>query len=75
MKVGSKENPHGYYPTSVYANVGDVIVFEFYPRNHSVVQADFLAPCVPSAKKRYFYSGIFNSFNEYDGVLVGEVRY
>ncbi|KAF3480201.1 extracellular serine-rich protein [Arthroderma uncinatum] len=72
VKVGSKESPHGYSPAIVYANIGDVIIFEFYPRNHSVVQADFLAPCAPSSKTRYFYSGTFNSFNEYDGVLVGE---
>ncbi|GLB09213.1 hypothetical protein AtubIFM57258_005125 [Aspergillus tubingensis] len=70
VQVGSKEDPHQYSPHNVSAAVGDVIVFEFYPRNHSVVKADYLAPCVP-ASGEIFYSGIFNSFNEEDGQLVG----
>ncbi|RAL12176.1 uncharacterized protein BO97DRAFT_368807 [Aspergillus homomorphus CBS 101889] len=70
IEVGSKISPHGYTPHNVTAAVGDVIVFEFYPRNHSVVKADYLAPCVP-ASGSIFYSGIFNSFNEEDGELVG----
>ncbi|EAS34054.3 extracellular serine-rich protein [Coccidioides immitis RS] len=71
VKVGAKEDPHQYIPHTIKADVGDVIEFEFYPRNHSVVQADYLAPCVP-ATGRYFYSGIFNSFDEEDGMLVGK---
>ncbi|PYH29468.1 EGFR-like transmembrane domain-containing protein [Aspergillus neoniger CBS 115656] len=70
VQVGSKEDPHQYSPHNVSAAVGDIIVFEFYPRNHSVVKADYLAPCVP-ASGEIFYSGIFNSFNEEDGQLVG----
>ncbi|PWY67241.1 hypothetical protein BO94DRAFT_479047 [Aspergillus sclerotioniger CBS 115572] len=70
VQVGSKEDPHQYLPHNITAAVGDVIVFEFYPRNHSVVKADYLAPCVP-ASGTIFYSGIFNSFNEQDGDLVG----
>lgn len=60
-------------PHNITAAVGDVIVFEFYPRNHSVVKADFMAPCVPAAGE-IFYSGQFNTFNENsDGQLEGEV--
>ncbi|RDH23337.1 hypothetical protein M747DRAFT_339026 [Aspergillus niger ATCC 13496] len=70
VQVGSKADPHQYSPHNVSAAVGDIIVFEFYPRNHSVVKADYLAPCVP-ASGEIFYSGIFNSFNEEDGQLVG----
>lgn len=73
VKVGPKENPHQYSPHNITAAVGDVIVFEFYPRNHSVVKADFMAPCVPAAGE-IFYSGQFNTFNENsDGQLEGEV--
>ncbi|KAL1959556.1 hypothetical protein VTO42DRAFT_1591 [Malbranchea cinnamomea] len=71
IKVGPKNDPHQYYPHSIHANVGDEVVFEFYPRNHSVVQADFGAPCVP-ATGDYFYSGIFNDFEEENGQLVGD---
>lgn len=72
MQVGPKTNPHAYVPNSIFANVGDVILFEFYPTNHSVVKADYLAPCVP-ASEGLFYSGPFNSFKEQDGQLVGLV--
>lgn len=70
IKVGPRGNPHQYVPHSVNATVGDYIVFEFYPRNHSVVQAKYLEPCVPAAKD-IFYSGPFNNFNEGDGFLDG----
>lgn len=70
VKVGSKEDPHQYSPHNITADVGDVIIFEFYPRNHSVVKADYLAPCVP-ASEDVFYSGEFNRFNENNGQLVG----
>ncbi|CAG8098641.1 unnamed protein product [Penicillium olsonii] len=70
FQVGPKSDPHQYVPTNITANVGDVVVFEFYPTNHSVVKADFLSPCVP-ASAPIFYSGAFDDFNENEGQLVG----
>ncbi|TEB09257.1 hypothetical protein FA13DRAFT_1749435 [Coprinellus micaceus] len=32
-------------PSSVTAAEGDVIVFSFYPKNHTVTQSSFAAPC------------------------------
>lgn len=72
VKVGPMEAPHQYVPHSVNASIGDTILFEFYPRNHSVVQADYKVPCVPS-RGDIFYSGAFNNFNEDNGFLVGDV--
>lgn len=72
VQVGPKSSPHAYVPHNLTANPGDVVVFEFYPTNHSVVQADFGAPCVP-ASGSYFYSGMFNSFSENNGQLIGPV--
>ena len=72
VQVGPKSSPHAYVPHSLTANPGDVVVFEFYPTNHSVVKADFLAPCQP-ADGNYFYSGMFNSFSQVNGQLVGPV--
>ncbi|PKX96195.1 cupredoxin domain-containing protein [Aspergillus novofumigatus IBT 16806] len=63
VKVGPKESPHQYSPHNITAAVGDVIVFEFYPRNHSVVKADFMAPCVPAVGE-IFNSGQFNTFKK-----------
>ncbi|KAJ5092474.1 hypothetical protein NUU61_007344 [Penicillium alfredii] len=70
VQVGPKSNPHQYVPHKLTADVGDVIVFEFYPTNHSVVKADYESPCVP-ASEGVFYSGEFNKFNENNGQLVG----
>ncbi|KAJ5337157.1 uncharacterized protein N7506_005179 [Penicillium brevicompactum] len=70
FQVGPKSDPHQYVPTNITANVGDIVVFEFYPTNHSVVKADYLAPCVP-ASGNIFYSGAFDDFNEQHGQLVG----
>lgn len=72
VQVGPKSSPHAYVPHSLTANPGDVVVFEFYPTNHSVVKADYLAPCQP-ADGNYFYSGMFNSFTQNNGQLVGPV--
>lgn len=72
VQVGPKTDPHAYVPHSITANPGDVVVFEFNPTNHSVVKADYLAPCVP-ASEGLFFSGIFDTFNEKDGQLVGPV--
>ncbi|CAI7650889.1 unnamed protein product [Penicillium glandicola] len=70
IQVGPKSSPHQYVPPNITANVGDIVVFEFYPTNHSVVKADYLAPCVP-ASGEIFYSGAFETFNLEDGQLVG----
>lgn len=72
IKVGPREDPHQYVPKETDASIGDTILFEFYPRNHSVVQADFLVPCIPRAGG-FFDSGNFNEFDEKNGQLVGEV--
>lgn len=72
IQVGPKSNPHQFVPTNITANVDDIVIFEFYPTNHSVVKADYLAPCVP-ASGNVFYSGAFVNFNENDGQLVGPV--
>ncbi|KAL4873603.1 hypothetical protein BDV12DRAFT_160340 [Aspergillus spectabilis] len=70
IQVGPKEDPHNYVPHSLNASVGDLIVLEFYPRNHSVVQADWRASCMP-ADGDYFFSGIKNGFEEVHGQIVG----
>ena len=73
VQVGPPEDPYHYVPANITADVGDVIVFSFYPRNHSVVQADYLAPCVPKRLGSYFYSGMFDDFHEEGGRFTGTV--
>ena len=72
VQVGPKTSPHAYVPNRITANPGDLVVFEFYPTNHSVAKADYLAPCVP-ASEGVFWSGIFDFFDEINGELVGPV--
>ncbi|KAI2777895.1 hypothetical protein F4815DRAFT_479663 [Daldinia loculata] len=38
---------HDFQPDTIKANPGDTIRFNFYPKNHSVVRADFKKPCIP----------------------------
>lgn len=45
-------------PNVIRANVGDVIEFRFWPRNHSVVAGDFTNACRPAASNGFF-SGFF----------------
>jgi plastocyanin len=42
-------------PAEITADVGDVVWFKFWPKNHSVAQATFASPCEPSPDG--FWSG------------------
>ena len=42
-------------PDNVVAEVGDVVEWHFLPKNHSVAQSSFAAPCVP--QDNAFFSG------------------
>ncbi|KAI5803841.1 hypothetical protein EDC01DRAFT_473304 [Geopyxis carbonaria] len=47
-------------PEEITADVGDMVQFQFYPLNHSTVEASFDAPCVPinnTQKRQGFFSG------------------
>ncbi|KAH9173488.1 Cupredoxin [Lactarius sanguifluus] len=54
VQVGS--NGLTFSPSSVNASVGDTVSFVFFPKNHTVTQSSFAAPCQPLA------SGIDSSF-------------
>ncbi|KAJ4362654.1 hypothetical protein N0V95_001362 [Ascochyta clinopodiicola] len=62
IQVGGPNGSLAFYPNNVKANAGDMIQFQFHPKNHSVVQSTFDNPCVPiqnimSNKTDAFYSG------------------
>ena len=44
-------------PSIVTADVGDKVDFHFFPKNHSVVQSSFQAPCVPIKPDEGIFSG------------------
>ncbi|KAF2011253.1 hypothetical protein BU24DRAFT_485855 [Aaosphaeria arxii CBS 175.79] len=55
--VAVGQNGLTFTPDTIHAEVGSEIVFQFFPKNHSVVQADFNNPCNPAAD-----GGIFSGF-------------
>jgi plastocyanin len=44
-------------PDTLRANIGDEITFQFFPKNHSVVRADFKNPCNPATAAEGIFSG------------------
>jgi plastocyanin len=50
--VGVGEGGLVFKPDSMMAAVGDTVTFEFYPRNHSVVQSTFEKPWVSPLRSR-----------------------
>jgi plastocyanin len=63
IKATVSEGKPIFDPPEVMAAVGDLIQFQFYPMNHSVVRASFADPCVPIEQSASangttgFYSG------------------
>lgn len=47
VQVGGPNGSLAFYPEVVRANIGDLIQFQFNPKNHSVAQSTFDNPCVP----------------------------
>ncbi|PSN66053.1 hypothetical protein BS50DRAFT_405111 [Corynespora cassiicola Philippines] len=54
--VSVGQNGLRFTPDTIHAVVGQNITFQFFPKNHSVVQANFDNPCNPSE------GGIFSGF-------------
>ena len=38
---------HRFDPETLTASAGDIVTFEFFPLNHSVVRAQYRYPCIP----------------------------
>ncbi|KAF1986388.1 Cupredoxin [Aulographum hederae CBS 113979] len=47
IKAGNEAGELVFAPNNIQANVGDMVQFQFYPKNHSVVMSNFAQPCVP----------------------------
>jgi plastocyanin len=55
ITVANKTGGLVFNPESLEAAQGDMVTFRFWPKNHSVAQSTFLAPCTPS--NNGFWSG------------------
>jgi len=56
-------NGLNFEPNNVFANVGEVVEFKFLPKNHSVAQSSFDAPCKPLLDNSGMQTGFFAGFN------------
>ncbi|KAH6644736.1 Cupredoxin [Boeremia exigua] len=62
IQVGGPNGSLAFFPNNIQANAGDMVQFQFHPKNHSVVQSTFDNPCVPiqnimANKTDAFFSG------------------
>jgi plastocyanin len=62
-RISVGETQHYFTPNSINALPGDVVMFSFWPGNHSVIRAEYGFPCVPyedvqESEAQGFYSGI-----------------
>lgn len=62
-KISVGETQHYFTPNSINALPGDIVMFTFWPGNHSVIRAEYGYPCVPyedlqENEVQGFYSGI-----------------
>ncbi|KAF2396439.1 Cupredoxin [Trichodelitschia bisporula] len=59
VKVGSANNDLVFSPNSIMAKPGEMVQFQFYSKNHSVVSSSFDQPCVPLVQSapNAFFSG------------------
>ncbi|KAF2791343.1 hypothetical protein K505DRAFT_225615, partial [Melanomma pulvis-pyrius CBS 109.77] len=54
---------HKFRPDVTLADIGDVIEFQFFPPNHSVVRAEYLHPCIPYEMTGRGKVGFFSGFH------------
>ncbi|KAK8247124.1 hypothetical protein IWZ00DRAFT_34340 [Phyllosticta capitalensis] len=60
---------HKFEPDVVQAVVGDIIQFQFYPVNHSIVRAEYGYPCVPYEMTGVGKVGFYSGFRPVDAIL------
>ncbi|KAI9675754.1 MAG: hypothetical protein M1817_001121 [Caeruleum heppii] len=62
VKVSNKNADLVFTPNDIKAAKGDMIQFQFYPKNHSIVQSTFDKPCEPIADNMPGAKGFFSGF-------------
>lgn len=66
---------HKMRPETTEAAVGDIIEFDFYPLNHSIVRAEYGFPCIPYEMTGSGKKGFFSGFNPVGKVLDDPPKY
>ncbi|OCK91779.1 uncharacterized protein K441DRAFT_454411, partial [Cenococcum geophilum 1.58] len=67
ISVGNGD--HKFNPSVTQASVGDLIEFDFFPPNHSVVRAEYKFPCIPYEDTGIDKVGFFSGFHPVDVLL------
>ncbi|ORY03650.1 hypothetical protein BCR34DRAFT_667342 [Clohesyomyces aquaticus] len=67
IRVG--EGDHKFKPDTIFAEVGSIVEFDFYPQNHSVVRAEYQYPCIPYEMTGEGKVGFFSGFYPVEQVL------
>lgn len=49
VNVGDNNGSLKFFPEKIVAEVGSIVQFQFYPKNHTITESSFAAPCVPIA--------------------------
>ncbi|KAK5083320.1 hypothetical protein LTR70_008157 [Exophiala xenobiotica] len=49
VTVGDNTGALKFFPENIKADVGSVVQFQFYPKNHTITESSFAEPCVPMA--------------------------
>ncbi|MCJ1335636.1 hypothetical protein MMC09_000908 [Bachmanniomyces sp. S44760] len=62
VKVSDKGGDLKFIPDVIQANPGDMVQYQFYPKNHSVVESTFANPCVPINNIQPNVTGFFSGF-------------
>ncbi|KAI9755482.1 MAG: swr complex subunit [Chaenotheca gracillima] len=62
VKVSNKNKELVFSPADIKAAAGDMVQFQFYPMNHSIVQSTFDQPCQPIADNSPGTTGFFSGF-------------
>ncbi|KAF1811735.1 Cupredoxin [Eremomyces bilateralis CBS 781.70] len=62
VQAGGANGELTFSPNEIKANPGDLVQFQFWPKNHSVAQSNFANPCIPLQQSvqnttSAFYSG------------------
>lgn len=66
---------HKMRPETTEAAIGDIIEFDFYPLNHSIVRAEYGFPCIPYEMTGSNKEGFFSGFHPVDKVLDSPPKY
>ncbi|KAL9010172.1 MAG: hypothetical protein Q9173_004872 [Seirophora scorigena] len=62
VKVSNKAGSLTFEPNNLQAAAGSMVQFQFYPKNHSIVQSTFDQPCEPIQNHNASASGFFSGF-------------